>query len=147
MNRFSRVLLSVLIFLCASDAIAQNGKRPQPALIEPTDEECSDSRHIARCTAWGKQETERAMNEALEEAINNFQSSEILSKRADAEAEEKERIRAGQEAWLKYRDAHCLYKYYSKSAIHSGYEQSRVSSCMTNKNIQRTKEIRDRYLY
>lgn len=31
-------------------------------------------------------------------------------------------------------------------SIHSGYEQSRVSSCMTNKNIQRTKEIRDRYL-
>ena len=107
------------------------------------DPECKDpvSQHQANACAYG--DFERA------DAAMNRQWKPLLAKmkERDKEPDADGRIGyaaallAGQRAWLKFRDAHCVSEGYSVRG--GSMEPMTVSSCREQLTVDRTKQLHD----
>jgi uncharacterized protein YecT (DUF1311 family) len=88
------------------------------------------------------QAADKALNAAYANAVAYIRTRD-LQKPYDA-ANFEEAMRNAQRAWVAYRDADCKELVAQEWSGGSG-TTSAILGCMTEKTIQRTKELKDRY--
>jgi uncharacterized protein YecT (DUF1311 family) len=94
------------------------------------------------CADRDFQAADKSLNAAYEAALASIKTRD-LDKPYDAKSFEAA-LRAAQRAWLAYRDADCKDLVAQEWSGGSG-TTSAVLGCMTEKTIERTKELKDRY--
>jgi uncharacterized protein YecT (DUF1311 family) len=94
------------------------------------------------CADRDFQAADKALNEAYEAALASTKTRE-LEKPYDAKSFEAA-MRAAQRAWIAYRDADCKDLTAQEWSGGTG-TTSAVLGCMTEKTMQRTKDLKERY--
>ena len=94
------------------------------------------------CADKDFQAADKALNEAYEAALASTKTRE-LEKPYDAKSFEAA-MRAAQRAWIAYRDADCKDLTAQEWSGGTG-TTSAVLGCMTEKTMQRTKDLKERY--
>jgi uncharacterized protein YecT (DUF1311 family) len=94
------------------------------------------------CADKDFQAADKALNAAYEAAVANIKTRE-LEKPYDAKSFEAA-LRAAQRAWVAYRDADCKDLTAQEWSGGTG-TTSAVLGCMTEKTMQRTKDLKERY--
>ncbi|WP_045836272.1 lysozyme inhibitor LprI family protein [Hyphomicrobium sp. 99] len=95
------------------------------------------------CADKDYQAADKALNAAYANAVASIRTGGDQEKPYDV-ASFLEAMRKAQRAWVAYRDADCKELVAQEWSGGSG-TSSAILGCMTEKTIQRTKELRERY--
>ncbi|AGK57815.1 hypothetical protein HYPDE_30703 [Hyphomicrobium denitrificans 1NES1] len=102
----------------------------------------SSTVEINFCAEKDFQAADKTLNAAYEAALASINGRD-LEKPYDAKSFEAA-LRASQRAWLAYRDADCKDLVAQEWSAGSGTTSASLG-CMTEKTMQRTKELKERY--
>lgn len=134
-----RVAHASCLLLCLGLASLWN---TGPALAEIDCANAASTVEMNFCADKDYQAADKALNAAYSIAVASIRTRD-MEKPYDA-ASFEEALRNAQRAWVAYRDTDCKDLVAQEWAGGSG-TSSAVLGCMTEKTIQRTKELKERY--
>jgi uncharacterized protein YecT (DUF1311 family) len=115
-----------------------------PALADTID--CNNANSTVEmnfCADKDYQAADKALNAAYAAALTQIQSRGDMEKPYDTKSFE-EAMRNAQRTWVAYRDADCRDLVAQEWSGGTGATAA-ILGCMTEKTIQRTKELKERY--